>query len=65
MCLRKVDPEDVYNQLAATWAGFKCDKNKNPGLSPHRFEQPTEQQLSSILLPKSDNVKAEILNDIE
>src|SRR4029434_7218595 len=28
VCPRKVDPEDVYNQLAATWAGFKCDKNK-------------------------------------
>src|SRR4029434_1419021 len=25
---RKVNPEDVYNQLAAMWAGFKCDKNK-------------------------------------
>src|SRR4029434_2496556 len=64
VCPRKIDPEAVYNQLVATSAGFKCDK-KNPGLSPRRFEQPTEQQLSSILLPKSDNVKAEILNDIE
>src|SRR4029434_11322312 len=65
VCPRKIDPEDVYNQLVATWAGVKIDKKKNPGLSPRRFEQPTEQQLSSILLPKSDNVKADILNNLE
>src|SRR4029434_3187278 len=28
VCPRKIDPEDVYNQLAATWAGYKCDKNE-------------------------------------
>src|SRR4029434_4670997 len=29
VCPGKFDPEDVYNQLVATWAGFKCDKNKS------------------------------------
>src|SRR4029434_4505253 len=65
VCPRKIDPEDVYNPLAATGAGFKCDQKKIAVCSPRRFEQPTEQQLSSILLPKSDNVKADILNYIE
>src|SRR4029434_3442367 len=38
---------------------------KQPGLSPCRFDQPTEQQLSGILLPMSDNFKADILNNLE
>src|SRR4029434_3808955 len=51
--LKKVDPEDVYNQL------------ETAGLVSSPICQPTEQQLSGILLPMSDNFKADILNNLE